>query len=96
MRWDRRKRRFVQVDRSDGVKKVTTEKGLVVPETFRSGAYSEWKKKTHGSLGVVGEREGGRESGDEGEEEENMRSGMGGDVMWRSRARQRSSGDRTD
>ncbi|KAF5385833.1 hypothetical protein D9615_002245 [Tricholomella constricta] len=59
LNWDKKKKRFVQGDGAgaDNVKLVTTESGMKLPATYRSGRFDEWKAKMRVSLPKVGEAE---------------------------------------
>ncbi|WVQ97778.1 hypothetical protein IAU59_004892 [Kwoniella sp. CBS 9459] len=46
LRWDRKKRKFVKnASESDGVKMIRTESGAMLPATYNSGRYNEWKAR---------------------------------------------------
>ena len=59
MTWDKRKKKFIHGDGAgaDNVKMVTTESGLKLPATYRSGRFDEWSAKARMSLPRVGEAE---------------------------------------
>lgn len=59
MTWDKRKKKFIHGDGAgaDNVKMVTTESGLKLPATYRSGRFDEWSTKARMSLPRVGEAE---------------------------------------
>jgi len=59
MTWSKKKKKFVRGDGSgaDNVKMVTTESGVKLPATYRSGRFDEWSAKTRMSLPRVGEAE---------------------------------------
>jgi ATP-dependent RNA helicase DDX54/DBP10 len=59
MTWDKRKKKFVHGDGAgaDNVKMVTTESGVKLPATYRSGRFDEWSAKARMSLPRVGEAE---------------------------------------
>lgn len=59
MAWDKRKKKFVRGDGAgaDNVKMVTTESGVKLPATYRSGRFDEWSAKARMSLPRVGEAE---------------------------------------
>ncbi len=60
MKWDRKKRKFVQGDGtgSDNKKLIRTESGARLPASFKSGRFEEWKEKKKINLPKVGESEG--------------------------------------
>ncbi|OCF37612.1 hypothetical protein I316_00739 [Kwoniella heveanensis BCC8398] len=46
LRWDRKKRKFVKnAPGTDNVKMIRTESGAMLPATYNSGRYNEWKAK---------------------------------------------------
>ncbi|KAF8274599.1 P-loop containing nucleoside triphosphate hydrolase protein [Lactarius quietus] len=57
--WDKRKKKFIHGDGAgaDNVKMVTTESGVKLPATYRSGRFDEWSAKSRTSLPRVGEAE---------------------------------------
>ena len=59
MTWDKRKKKFIHGDGAgaDNVKMVTTESGLKLPATYRSGRFDEWSAKARVNLPRVGEAE---------------------------------------
>jgi ATP-dependent RNA helicase DDX54/DBP10 len=59
MTWDKRKKKFVHGDGAgaDNVKMVTTESGVKLPATYRSGRFDEWSAKARMSLPRVGDVE---------------------------------------
>jgi ATP-dependent RNA helicase DDX54/DBP10 len=59
MTWDKRKKKFIHGDGAgaDNVKMVTTESGVKLPATYRSGRFDEWSAKARMSLPRVGEAE---------------------------------------
>jgi len=65
MTWDKKKKKFVQGDRTgaDNVKLVKTESGIKLPVTYRSGRFDEWKSKNRTSLPRVGEAENSKQVG---------------------------------
>jgi ATP-dependent RNA helicase DDX54/DBP10 len=59
MTWDKKKKKFIQGDGigADNVKMVRTENGSLLPATFRSGRFDEWKSKSRVALPQIGEAE---------------------------------------
>ena len=59
MTWDKKKKKFIRGDGvgADNVKMVRTENGSLLPATFRSGRFDEWKSKSRVALPQVGEAE---------------------------------------
>ena len=66
MTWDKKKKKFVRGDGAgaDNVKMVTTESGVKLPATYRSGRFNEWSAKARMSLPRVGEVEPERRAPD--------------------------------
>jgi hypothetical protein len=60
LKWDRKKRKFVQGDGtgSDNKKLIRSESGARLPASFKSGRFEEWKEKKKINLPKVGESEG--------------------------------------
>jgi len=60
LKWDQRKRNFVQVTGKDITKKVyKNESGKVIKEKNRAGrAYDNWEKTSKMKIGRIGELEG--------------------------------------
>ena len=59
MTWDKKKKKFIRGDGvgADNVKMVRTENGSLLPATFRSGRFDEWKSKSRVALPQIGEAE---------------------------------------
>jgi ATP-dependent RNA helicase DDX54/DBP10 len=59
MSWDKKKKKFIRGDGigADNVKMVRTENGTLLPATFRSGRFDEWKSKSRVALPQIGEAE---------------------------------------
>ncbi|XP_067005335.2 ATP-dependent RNA helicase DDX54 [Anabrus simplex] len=60
MRWDRKKKKMVAVNKDSKVGKIRTESGAWIPATYKSNRYAQWKEKTK-----VDENESEDDSGDE-------------------------------
>lgn len=59
MTWDKKKKKFIRGDGvgADNVKMVRTENGTLLPVTYRSGRFDEWKSKSRVALPQIGEAE---------------------------------------
>ena len=59
MTWDKKKKKFIRGDGvgADNVKMVRTENGTLLPATYRSGRFDEWKSKSRVALPQIGEAE---------------------------------------
>jgi ATP-dependent RNA helicase DDX54/DBP10 len=59
MTWDKKKKKFIRGDGvgADNVKMVRTENGHLLPATYRSGRFDEWKSKSRVALPQIGEAE---------------------------------------
>lgn len=48
LKWDKKRKRFVKdTPGEDGKKMIRGESGALLPATFKSGRYAEWKKTAH-------------------------------------------------
>lgn len=57
MHWDKKKKKFVRPVEEAKSRMIRTESGRLIPATYKSNLYSEWRKKNHVSLPQAGETE---------------------------------------
>lgn len=63
LKWDKKRKRFVKdTPGEDNKKMIRGESGALLPATFKSGRYAEWKKTAHRHSG----QNAGRQSHDTG------------------------------
>ncbi|CAK1546221.1 unnamed protein product [Leptosia nina] len=60
MRWDRKRKKMVNVDPDGGRKMIRTESGGRVPASYRSGKYDEWKRRNNAHTDYDNEEDQGR------------------------------------
>lgn len=60
LKWDRKKKRMVKDEvGSDNKKLIRSESGALLPASYKSGRYDEWRKGRRGAKTVSNERETG-------------------------------------
>ena len=57
LKWDKKKKNFVRTQDEPKSKMIRTESGRLIPATYRSNIFNDWKKKNHISLPRSGESE---------------------------------------
>lgn len=57
VKWDKKKKKYVNPQGSDNVRYITSESGQKIPATYRSGKFDEWSKKRRLKMPKVGSKE---------------------------------------
>lgn len=56
LKWDRKKKKMVKTEiGADNKKLIRTESGALLPATYKSGRYEEWRKSKRGAPASTGE-----------------------------------------
>lgn len=78
MKWDRKKKKFVQEGGNDKtVKKIKTESGVWISASYKSDLYKQWQKKSKASQALDSDEEGS-------DDEEKSRSQLQIPKRWRN------------
>ncbi|GAV52213.1 hypothetical protein ZYGR_0AG02040 [Zygosaccharomyces rouxii] len=57
VKWDKKKKKYVNPQGADNVRYITSESGQKIPASYRSGKFDEWSKKRKLKMPKVGSRE---------------------------------------